>query len=252
VLTRIPLSQRCLRQRTFRRSPVLSAAHPPTRLAPFCAPVLGRFRARFGTPENSPRPGVRPARVQHDSHSWGMFCQFRRTACTENTPVRLKWTGQSCQPAGSTPVSATKESTTYGLCAVTRCDAQRASRAPQEMPKAYQTLLSASGSPELARVRARGRHQRRRRHVVGWHQEAADGARVASWPSVWRSGIHRLGGGTRDRNAGDKLTERALDGCARTTTFGVLVYRFNQTYSHKNVCDTLGPWRASPSVRGWL
>src|ERR1017187_7123669 len=31
-----------------------------------------------------------------------------------------------------------------------------------------------------------------------------------------------------------------------------LVYRFNQTYSHKNVCDTLGPWRASPSVRGWL
>src|ERR1039458_7017234 len=21
-----------------------------------------------------------------------------------------------------------------------------------------------------------------------------------------------------------------------------LVYRFNQTYSHKNVCDTLGPW----------
>src|ERR1035441_7701254 len=29
-----------------------------------------------------------------------------------------------------------------------------------------------------------------------------------------------------------------------------LVYRFNQTYSHKNVCDTLGPWRASPSVRG--
>src|ERR1035437_1280790 len=31
-----------------------------------------------------------------------------------------------------------------------------------------------------------------------------------------------------------------------------LVYRFTKTCSRENVCDTLGPWRASPSVRGWL
>jgi adenine-specific DNA methylase len=38
----------------------------------------------------------------------------------------------------------------------------------------------------------------------------------------------------------------------RAVLFCSRVYRFTKTYSFENVCDTLGPWRASPSVRGWL
>jgi hypothetical protein len=51
--------------------------------------------------------------------------------------------------ARSTPVSTIMFSKTYGFCAVTRCDAQRAIRIP---PGKYQTILSAVGTPESART----------------------------------------------------------------------------------------------------
>jgi hypothetical protein len=98
----------------------------------------------------------------------------------------------------------------------------------------------------------------RERLVDEWDSHEVTDVGVAESQSRWWNGIQEF---YRDGFVPslDALVELGL----QTVKYGgptewvglvvdVLVYRFNQTYSHKNVCDTLGPWRASPSVRGWL
>ena len=66
------------------------------------------------------------------------------------------------------------------------------------------------------------------------------------------SGNGGAGKGKGDREGMERIGGDADKTLLTMPTPSELVYRFNKTYSHKNVCDTLGPWRASPSVRGWL
>src|ERR1019366_842641 len=76
----------------------------------------------------------------------GILDHPRIPTVLKTQPLRPNWTELNWRTAGSTPVSATMFSQTYGLCATTRHDAQLSSRVPSQQNP---TMLSAVGSPAM-------------------------------------------------------------------------------------------------------
>ena len=156
--------------------------HSPTRQAPPCAPVLRSFARGLGRRKTAP--------VQHASSTTALrsVCSitFRIPTILKRQPLRPNWTELNWRTAGSTPVSATKESTTYGLCAVTRCDAQRASGIPPQKTKPCCWQLARQDWPPFAHICSTGATTSP--SGCTRRQAAAGDPYVASWPSVWRVG----------------------------------------------------------------